>query len=79
MDYKPPLLIYHPIFVQDTLPEESLDRAGRLELLVEDIPFIQQLISQSEVREGQIHALRPTSGESYLDLFTCSRRWIWQS
>ncbi len=73
MNYKPPLLIYHPSFMQDTLPDESLECSGRLELLIEDIPFIQQLISQPEVSEGQIHALRPHSGEAYLSLFHTPR------
>ncbi len=73
MNYRPPLLIYHPIFMQDSLPEESIERAARLEILIEDIPFIQQLIEKTEVREGDIHALRPHSGEAYLNLFHTPR------
>jgi acetoin utilization deacetylase AcuC-like enzyme len=69
MNYTPSLLIYHPDFMQDTLPEESIERAVRLELLIEDVPLIQQLTTQAEVCEGEIHALRPHSGELYLSLF----------
>ncbi len=73
MNYHPSLLIYHPSFMQDTLPEESLERASRLEILVEDIPFIQQLVAKAQVSEGDIHALRPQSGEDYLSLFHTPR------
>ncbi len=73
MDYHPPVLIYHPAFMQDNLPEESLERAGRLEILIEEVPFIQQLITQVNVSEGDIHAQRSHSGESSLSLFHTPR------
>ncbi len=69
LPYAAPLLIYHPSFMQDTMPEEYLERAERLEVLMEDIPFIEKLLAQEEVQEGEIHARRATSGEKYLPLF----------
>ncbi len=69
MNYAPKTLITHPLFLSDDLPEESVERTGRLEILLEDVPSIQQLLEQEEVLEGEIHLVRAANGEVYLPLF----------
>jgi len=61
-----PLLIYHPIFHSDHLPEDSLDQGERLEHLIEEVPFIYDAIQ--ELGHNDSFLIKAENGRIYLPL-----------
>ncbi|NQV91293.1 hypothetical protein HQ489_02360 [Candidatus Woesearchaeota archaeon] len=61
-----PLLIYHPIFHSDGLPEDSLERSERLEHLIEEVPFIRKSIK--ELGQESSKMIKAKNGKEFLPL-----------